>query len=92
MRSLLFTLLLISPAMAEEPVVPLKPGPGVELLAQNCAACHSADYIRTNAPFLSADAWKAEVTKMRAGYGAPVDDEDSAKIISYLVTNYGPKN
>ncbi len=78
------------PAFADEQPVPLKPAPGVEVITANCSGCHSLDYVRMNAPFLTADGWKAEVSKMRAAYGAPVDDEDSAKIIAYLAANYGP--
>jgi len=43
-----------------------------------------------NAPFLGAEAWKAEVTKMRNAYGAPVTDSDAATIVAYLASNYGP--
>jgi len=94
MRKLIITAMLaaapaLAPALAAEPIVPLKPGANADLLAQHCAACHSADYIRTNAPFLSADGWKAEVTKMRAVFGAPIDDEDAGKIVAYLVGSYG---
>jgi mono/diheme cytochrome c family protein len=80
----------IAPALAEEPPVLLKAGPGLEEITANCSGCHSLDYVRMNAPFLNADGWKAEVSKMRVAYGAPVDDEDSAKIVAYLAANYGP--
>jgi len=90
MRILFALLLLASPAFAAEQPVTLKPGPGVELMEQNCSGCHSLDYVRMNAPFLTADGWKAEVTKMRAAFAAPVDDEDTAKIIAYLTASYGP--
>lgn len=90
MRKLMIAAMFVAnSAWADEPSVALKPGPNAELLAQHCGACHSADYIRTNAPFLSADGWKAEVTKMRAVFGAPIDDEDAVKILAYLTTNYG---
>lgn len=75
---------------AEEQAIELKPGPGQAEITANCSGCHSLDYVRMNAPFLTQDAWKAEIAKMRAAYGAPVDDEDSAKILIYLATNYGP--
>jgi hypothetical protein len=42
-----------------------------------------------NSPFLTAGEWKAEVTKMRAAYGAPIDDETATKIETYLGSQYG---
>ncbi len=91
MRLVLAALLIAAPAFASEQEVPLKDGSGSELMAQHCAACHSADYVRTNAPFMSAEVWKAEVTKMRVAYGAPIDDADAQKILAYLVAAYGAK-
>jgi hypothetical protein len=41
-----------------------------------------------NSPFLTAEAWKAEVAKMRSAFGAPIDDETAAEITAYLATNY----
>jgi mono/diheme cytochrome c family protein len=87
---LLAALLLAAPAFAEEQPVELKPGAGLDAVNANCAGCHSLDYIRMNAPFLSADAWKAEVAKMRTAFGAPIDDADAAAIQRYLADNYGP--
>jgi mono/diheme cytochrome c family protein len=84
-------LVMATPAFAAEQEVTLRPGPGVELMAQHCAACHSADYVRTNAPFLTAEVWKAEVTKMRVAYGAPIDDDDAARIVAYLAATYAAK-
>lgn len=75
-------------AMADD-VVSLKPGTGQEVTEQNCAACHTLNYIRMNAPFLSAAAWTAEVTKMRKVFGAPIDDADATVIITYLTAQYG---
>lgn len=76
-------------ALAGEMPVELKPGAGLEAVRQNCGLCHSLDYVRMNAPFLSADGWKAEVGKMRAAYGAPLGDADAAVIQQYLADNYG---
>ena len=59
-------------------------------MASNCAACHSLDYIQMNSPFLSADAWKAEVTKMRKAFGANLNDDTAAQIAAYLAKQYGP--
>ena len=35
------------------------------------------------------EVWKAEVTKMRTAFGAPIDDDAANKIIAYLVANFG---
>jgi hypothetical protein len=53
-----------------------------------CGLCHSLSYIPMNSRFMSADVWKAEVTKMRTAFGAPIDDDAAAGILKYLVANY----
>ncbi len=67
-----------------------KPGPNLELVQNNCTACHSADYINTQprGPKFKKDFWQAEVTKMIKVYGAPIDDADVGKIVDYLATTY----
>jgi mono/diheme cytochrome c family protein len=82
-------LLFATPALAEDPVE-LKPGPGKDVVETSCGACHSLDYVRMNSPFLTADAWKAEVTKMRTAFHAEIDDADAATILKYLSATYGP--
>lgn len=84
-------LALSLPAHADEDAIKLKPGDGVEVVEGNCGVCHSLDYIQMNSPFLDQKGWQAEVTKMVKAFGAPVADEDQAKIIAYLVANYGKK-
>jgi mono/diheme cytochrome c family protein len=86
-----FLLLLLTavPAHADEQPVELKPGPGQDIVQNECGVCHSLDYIRMNSLFLTADGWKAEVTKMRAAFGAPIDNADADAIIKYLLTHYG---
>jgi len=76
------------PASADESASKVKRGDGVEVVEQNCAACHSLDYIQMNSVFLDQKGWSAEVTKMAKAFGAPIPKEDQAKIISYLVANY----
>jgi mono/diheme cytochrome c family protein len=66
-----------------------KPGPNLEIVQGNCAACHSSDYIATQPPMKDKKAfWQAEVTKMIKVYGAPIDDADVGKIVDYLATTY----
>lgn len=67
------------------------PGPGVEVVQQNCSGCHSADYVSTQ-PRPLADPvafWTAEVGKMRKVYGAPIEEKDVAAIVGYLAGTYG---
>ena len=67
-----------------------KPGPNLDVVVGNCAACHSADYIQTQPrgeKFKKAF-WEAEVAKMINVYGAPIDKADVPKIIEYLTTTY----
>jgi mono/diheme cytochrome c family protein len=66
----------------------LKPGAGDEATVATCSACHTPDYIVMNSVFLTPDAWKAEVAKMRSAFGAPIDDETAAAITAYLAKNY----
>jgi mono/diheme cytochrome c family protein len=66
----------------------LKPGAGEEATMATCSACHTPDYVIMNSVFLTPDAWKAEVNKMRSAFGAPIDDETAAEITGYLAKNY----
>ena len=84
--------LFATSAPAQE-AVSLKPGPDVDTVTTSCSICHTLNYIRMNSSFLTPDAWKAEVSKMREGYGAPIDDATAAAIIKYLSANYAaPKS
>ena len=68
----------------------LRPGPNLDVVKNNCTACHSADYINTQprGPKFKKDFWQAEVTKMIKVYGAPIDDADVGKIVEYLAATY----
>jgi len=85
---LILAALMGSAAQADEDPVPLKIGTGGDITAVMCNACHTSDYIVMNSVFLSAANWKAEVTKMRTAFGAPIDDETAEIIIDYLVASY----
>ena len=67
----------------------LKPGPNLEVAQNNCTACHSTDYIKTQ-PIMKSkkDFWQAEVVKMIKVYGAPIDEADVPKIVEYLSSTY----
>lgn len=75
-------------AWAADPPVPLKPGVGDRATVAACSACHTTNYIVMNSPFLTPDAWTAEVAKMRSAFGAPIDDGTAAMIEGYLGANY----
>jgi hypothetical protein len=64
------------------------PGPGSDVINNNCLACHSADHV-LNQPSLSRDAWQEVVNKMITAYKAPVSPEDSKAIVDYLVRTKG---
>jgi cytochrome c553 len=67
-----------------------KPGANLDTVQNNCTACHSADYVRTQprGEKFRRDFWAAEVTKMIKVYGAPIEDADVGKIVDYLTANY----
>jgi mono/diheme cytochrome c family protein len=75
-------------AMADDGPAPLKPGAGKDVTGAHCNACHTSDYIIMNSMFLTPDQWKAEVTKMRTAFGAPIDDATAAEITAYLASHY----
>jgi mono/diheme cytochrome c family protein len=62
--------------------------PGFELTANNCAVCHSVDYIVTQPRGKGKEFWTGEVTKMVNVYGATIQDADRPAIIDYLAHNY----
>ena len=67
-----------------------KSGPNLEIVQNNCTACHSADYVQTQprGSKFKEDFWRAEVTKMIKVYGAPIDEADVGKIVDYLAQTY----
>ena len=73
-----------------EETAAFKPGPNLDVVQNNCTACHSADYISTQprGEKFKRDFWQAEVTKMIKVYGAPIEDADIGKIVDYLTANY----
>lgn len=76
-------------AFADEQVIKLKPGPGMDKVEANCGACHSLAYIPMNSPFLNAAGWDAAVNKMINLLKAPIEADDAKVIKEYLAKNYG---
>ena len=88
-RGITLALTLIAvPAVAQEHIQ-LKPGAGRDTVASSCSVCHTLAYIPMNSVFLNKSQWKAEVSKMRNAFGAPIDDQMEAEIVDYLAAAYG---
>lgn len=70
--------------------IEFKPGPNLDVVNNNCLACHSADYIaiQPRGPALGKKFWQAEVNKMIKAYGAQIDEADIGKIVEYLAAAY----
>lgn len=64
------------------------PGPGVDTVSANCAACHSPGMILYQ-PNLPKAAWEGEVNKMIKIYKAPVAAADVPAIVAYLAATKG---
>ena len=88
-RTLLLAVALLGYRGALADDVTLEPGPGADTTTAVCSACHTSNYIVMNSPFLTADAWKVEVAKMRSAFGAAIDDATAASIVAYLSEHYG---
>jgi cytochrome c5 len=86
-RLLLLVCCVATPAAAQR--APLPAGPGKDVVEAGCATCHSLSYIPMNSKFMTPEVWKAEVTKMRVVFGAPIDDDAANTILAYLVANFG---
>ena len=64
------------------------PGQDAEMAEVNCVACHSVDYVKMQAPRKGKAFWTTEVNKMIKVFGAPIEQEDAAKIADYLAATY----
>lgn len=87
------TAALAAPERYEAPpeTARLAPGEGSEIAQAHCLMCHSADYVTTQPRGLANPTafWTAEVAKMRKAYGAQLTEDESARIVAYLVATYG---
>jgi hypothetical protein len=59
------------------------PGSGADIATSQCLICHSAGMVLTQPP-LKKDEWRAEITKMRSSYGAPIPDDQVDGLLEYL--------
>ena len=57
-----------------EETATLRAGPGQETAQNNCAACHSVDYIERQPPKMGRAFWEGVVKKMIASYHAQIDE------------------
>jgi hypothetical protein len=69
-----------------EPELP--PGPGRTEFAADCVVCHSPRYVSMQ-PRFPRKFWKAEVQKMVDAYKAPINKDDQAQIVNYIVSVFG---
>ena len=93
-----FLLLVIAPAAQPiaapvtyrlpEETAQFRPGPGVESATAHCLACHSADYVNTQASKKGKAFWEAEVQKMIKVFKAPIEPADAKTIADYLAATY----
>jgi cytochrome c5 len=84
-----FAMVFVANAQADESAFRLKDGEGKGLVEANCSMCHSLDYVQMNSPFLDRKGWEGSVGKMMKVMGAPIRDEDVKVIVDYLSTQYG---
>jgi hypothetical protein len=84
-----FALFSCAAYSADERSIVLKDAPDAVLTTMRCSICHSLDYIQMNSVFLKSAGWETEVHKMIKVMGAPISEEESAKIIAYLTRYYG---
>ena len=76
-------------ARADESALRLKDAPEAVTVRAYCSGCHSVDYILMNSAFLKKAGWDAEVRKMIKVMGAPVPEDEVARIVDYLAASYG---
>ncbi len=90
MRVLRAALLLAFAAPALGQTDNLKDGPHVELVREQCLACHEDSYI-TSAEF-DRETWD-EMLDVMVGMGMePLDDESREKVLDYLEATQGPES
>ena len=77
-------------ALAAEDAPPAElAGADAEIVRNNCAACHSLDYIVTQPRGKGEQFWRDAVTKMINVYKAPLEQPDAAKVADVLAKKFG---
>src|SRR6478752_6683354 len=77
-------------ALAPEAAPPAElAGADAEVVRNNCAACHSLDYIVTQPRGKGEKFWRDAVTKMIDVYKAPVEQPDANKVAEILAKKFG---
>lgn len=82
---LVFALAIVPVAVAAQGTEPQLQLAGAPPAAAVCIACHSSEMIDYQ-PRLTLAQWRATVLKMKAAYGAPVDDKDVDDIANWLTS------
>jgi len=77
---------VVRPAETAE-IAALPDGPGKARVTERCLVCHGAGLIAQQRK--DAAAWGRTVTQMRT-WGTPIQDEDQAALVAYLVEHFGP--
>ena len=76
-------------ALPEDRTPPELAQADAEVVANNCASCHSLDYIVTQPRGKGAKFWQDEVAKMRTVYKAPIAPHDADAIAKVLARKFG---
>ena len=75
-----------APAAASEPTS-APASPGLEIVRNDCLACHSEDLLRQQR--LTRAQWAKTIDKMHT-WGAPTEPENIETLTAYLAATYGP--
>jgi sulfite dehydrogenase (cytochrome) subunit B len=75
-------------AIAGEEKIRLAPDAARDVTAARCVTCHSLDYIPMNRPVMNRASWEKTVRKMIDAFGAPITDDEAARIVDYLGRHY----
>jgi cytochrome c5 len=78
---------VLAPVEAAE-LAALPDGPGKTLVSERCLMCHGAALISQQRK--DAAAWGRTLTQMRT-WGTPIQDQDQAALVTYLVEHFGPR-
>jgi cytochrome c5 len=70
-------------------IAALPEGPAKALVTERCLMCHGAGLIVQQRK--DAAAWGRTVTQMRT-WGTPIQDQDHAALVAYLVEHFGPRS